>query len=138
MALPAVEFAMLIDDNDIDLFVQKRFVEINKFAGRVITYTSASLAVSSLMTAEAAAIPNLIFLDLNMPEMDGFSFLENFKRLPQSVRDKSKVVVVTSSSSHSDKERAMGFESVIHFISKPLSDKALLQIRDKFGAISNS
>ena len=137
MALPAVELAILIDDNDIDLFVQKRFVEINQFAERVITYNSATLAVSTLMNGDLAAIPNLIFLDLNMPEMDGFSFLENFNRFPQSVKDKTKVVVVTSSSSHSDKERALGFESVIHFMSKPLSERALDQVRDKFLALNN-
>ena len=128
MALPAVELAILIDDNDIDLFVQKRFVEINQFAARVITYNSPIRAVSSLMD-EASAIPQLIFLDLNMPEMDGFEFLESFNSFPQSVKDKSKVIVVTSSSSQADKERAMAYESVIHFMSKPLSDKDLNLIR---------
>lgn len=138
MVLPAIELAILIDDNDIDLFVQKRFVEINNFSERVITYNSATLAISRLMNLEESTIPNLIFLDLNMPEMDGFGFLENFKKLPPSIRDKTKVVVVTSSSSHTDKERALAFEHVIHFMSKPLSDKALDQIRDKFLALSNS
>lgn len=138
MVLPAIELAILIDDNDIDLFVQKRFVEINNFSERVITYNSATLAISRLMNLEESTIPNLIFLDLNMPEMDGFGFLENFKKLPPSIRDKTKVVVVTSSSSHTDKERALAFEPVIHFMSKPLSDKALDQIRDKFLALSNS
>lgn len=138
MVLPAIELAILIDDNDIDLFVQKRFVEINNFSERVITYNSATLAISRLMNLEESTIPNLIFLDLNMPEMDGFGFLENFKKLPPSIRDKTKVVVVTSSSSHTDKERALAFAPVIHFMSKPLSDKALDQIRDKFLALSNS
>lgn len=130
MALPAVELAILIDDNDIDLFVQKRFVEINQFAARVITYNSPIRAVSSLMD-EASAIPQLIFLDLNMPEMDGFDFLESFKRFPKPIKDKTKVVVVTSSSSQADKDRAMSFDCVIDFMSKPLSDRNLDRIREK-------
>lgn len=129
MALPAVEFAILIDDNDIDLFVQKRFIEINSFADRVVTYNSAVLAVRFLKGANNGTIPKLIFLDLNMPEMDGFEFLESFNSFPQSVKDKSKIIVVTSSSSQADKERAMAYESVIHFMSKPLSDKDLNLIR---------
>ncbi len=131
MALPAVEFAFLIDDNEIDLFVQKRFIEINKFAQRVLTYSSPVLAVTALMDAKESSVPQLIFLDLNMPEMDGFEFLEHFKRFPKEVKDRVKVVVVTSSSSLLDKERALSFESVIHFMSKPLSEKDLDTIREK-------
>ena len=138
MASQAVDLAILIDDNDIDLFVQKRFVEINRFAGHVITYNSPLLAVNALMDSGASAIPELIFLDLNMPEMDGFDFLESFKDFPAAVKDKTKVVVVTSSSSHADKERALSFEPVIHFLSKPLSDKDLDQIREKMLTVSKS
>jgi len=139
MALPAVELAILIDDNDIDLFVQKRFVEINQFAERVITYNKPMLAIRALMEeVPVLDIPQLIFLDLNMPEMDGFGFLENFKQFPQSVRDKSKVIVVTSSSSQVDKDRALCYGCVIHFMSKPLSEKDLDLIRDKVVTLSNS
>jgi two-component system, NarL family, nitrate/nitrite response regulator NarL len=136
MAPEAVELAILVDDNDIDLFVQKRFVEINRFAKRVITYNSPVIAVSALMDADNTSIPELIFLDLNMPEMDGFDFLESFKRFPQAVKDKTKVVVVTSSSSQADKERALSFDAVIHFMSKPLSDKDLEKIREKILMLS--
>jgi len=135
MALPAVDLAFLIDDNEIDLFVQKRFVEINQFSNRLITYNSATHAVKALMDAEPSVVPNLIFLDLNMPGMDGFGFLDNFKKCPQHVKDKAKIVVVTSSSSHSDKEKALSFDGVIHFMSKPLTDKALNQIRDTFTSL---
>ena len=131
MALPAVELAILVEDNDIDLFVQKRFIEINHFANRIITFNSPIRAVSALMDAEEPDISKLIFLDLNMPEMNGFDFLENFKRFPQAVKDKTKVVVVTSSDSQADKERALSYESVTHFMPKPLSNKELDNIREK-------
>lgn len=131
MALPAVELAILIDDNDIDLFVQKRFIEINHFANRIITFNSPIRAVSAFMDADGPDIPRLIFLDLNMPEMNGFDFLESFKRFPQAVKDKTKVVVVTSSDSQADWERALSYESVTHFMPKPLSNKELDNIREK-------
>ena len=66
-----------------------------------------------------------------MPEMNGFDFLENFKRFPQAVKNKTKVVVVTSSDSQADKERALSYESVTHFMPKPLSNKELDNIREK-------
>jgi two-component system nitrate/nitrite response regulator NarL len=124
-----VRLAVLIDDNDIDLFVQKRFIEINRFAGQVITFRSPLEALDYL--SREKDLPEIIFLDLNMPVMDGFEFLERFETLPQQTQ-LIKIVVLTSSSSGADRERAIRFSNVIDFISKPLGANSLERVKAYF------
>jgi len=130
MNTPKVKLAVLVDDNDIDLFVQKRFIEINRFADQVITFRSPVEALEYLQTT--LELPEVIFLDLNMPVMDGFEFLEKFAMLSEKVTSYCRVVVLTSSSSAADKERAVGFQNVIGFVSKPLSANSLDHISGSF------
>jgi len=130
MDLPKVKLAVLIDDNDIDLFVQKRFIEINRFADQVITFRSPMEALDYLNGGQE--LPEIIFLDLNMPVMDGFEFLERYVTLPEKITQLSKVVVLTSSSSTADRERATGFHNVIDFASKPLGAQSLERISTHF------
>ena len=110
--------AVLIDDSDIDLFIQKRFLEVYHFSEELVLYKSADEALTSLKTTDDP--PDVIFLDLNMPDADGFTFLKNFKSLPANVTRKSKIVVLTSSESNIDRDYVLTFHSVIHFITKPL------------------
>ena len=115
-----VEKTVLIDDSDIDLFIQRRFLEVYNFSNELLLYKSAEEALGWLKNINGEAAPDIIFLDLNMPEIDGFSFLKNFKELPEKIKLKSKIVVLTSSNSSKDREQAFSFKNVIQFITKPL------------------
>jgi len=125
----SVDLVMLIDDSDIDLFVQKRFIEISAFAKSILVFQSARKALE-LLSSPGQQRPDVIFLDLNMPEMDGFSFLEHLAQLPPGLNGQSRVVILSSSSSSADKSRASTFSNVISFLSKPLSEARLQELRN--------
>ena len=115
-----VDKTVLIDDSDIDLFIQRRFLEVYNFSNELLLYKSAEEALQWLKNVNGDNAPDVIFLDLNMPESDGFSFLKDFKELPEKVLAKSKIVVLTSSNSTKDREHAFSFTNVVQFITKPL------------------
>lgn len=129
-----VSKAVLIDDSDIDLFIQRRFLEVYKFSEELILYRSAEEALNWLRMLNGEAPPDIIFLDLNMPDIDGFSFLENFDELPENIRSRSKIVVLTSSNNKKDKELAFLNQNVIQFITKPLKQADIEELKKKISA----
>ncbi|HEX5171282.1 MAG TPA: response regulator [Cyclobacteriaceae bacterium] len=124
--------AVLIDDSDIDLFIQRRFLEVYNFSQQLVLYRSAEEALNWLKMLNGEAPPDVIFLDLNMPDVDGFSFLENFDELPENVREKAKIVVLTSSNNKKDKEQAFANKNVIQFITKPLKQSDIEDLKKRF------
>jgi CheY-like chemotaxis protein len=126
--------AVLIDDSDIDLFIQRRFLEVYNFSEQLVLYRSAEEALNWLKMLNGEAPPDIIFLDLNMPDVDGFSFLENFSGLPEGVRSISKIVVLTSSNNKKDKELAFANQNVIQFITKPLKQADIEDLKKKIKA----
>lgn len=124
--------AVLIDDSDIDLFIQRRFLEVYKFSEKLILYRSAEEALNWLKDLNGEAPPDVIFLDLNMPDIDGFSFLDNFENLPEGIKLKSKIVVLTSSNNKVDRELAFKNKNVIQFITKPLKQSDIEELKKRF------
>ena len=124
-----VDTTVLIDDSDIDLFIQKRFLEVYQFSKNLTSYRSAEEALEMLSSSPEQPAPDVIFLDLNMPNVDGFGFLEGFQALPSEVRDKSKIIVLTSSNSQQDRAQAFGYQNVVHFVTKPLKQSDLEDLR---------
>ena len=124
-----VETTVLIDDSDIDLFIQRRFLEVYQFSKKLISYKSAEEALAWLKAINGEAPPDVIFLDLNMPNVDGFGFLEGFKTLPQKVSDKSRIVVLTSSNSQKDRDLAFTYKNVIQFVTKPLKQSDIEDLK---------
>jgi two-component system, NarL family, nitrate/nitrite response regulator NarL len=129
MAGARVDKTILIDDSDIDLFIQRRFLEVYNFSDQLLQYKSAEEALDWLKKLDDEPAPDIIFLDLNMPEVDGFEFLKDFNDLPAHITDKSKIVVLTSSNSMKDRDQAFEHKNVIQFITKPLKQTDIEELR---------
>ena len=123
------DVVMLIDDNEIDLFINQKVLELCHFTKKLITFHSGREALEYLLSAPTEDIPDLIFLDLNMPVIDGFRFLFEFSTFPDHIRSKASIVVLTSSDNMRDKEKIEVNHDVIKFLSKPLNDQKLEQIK---------
>lgn len=123
------DVVMLVDDNEIDIFINQKILEFNRFANKLLTFNSGRAALDYLYSSEAADLPEVIFLDLNMPVIDGFKFLYEFSKFPEDVKRKSSIVVLTSSDNLRDKEKVKVNTDVIQFFSKPLTDQKVDQIR---------
>lgn len=131
IATNTIDLVMLVDDNDTDNFISKRIIEITRFANRVETKNSGKAALDYLRDNQQVPenLPNLIFLDINMPIVDGFVFLYEFEKFNEMVRNRCKVIILSSSDNKRDIEKIINNNHVIKFITKPLTEGALDEIR---------
>lgn len=121
------ERVLLIDDNDIDNFINERMISTSNFSKQVTVKNSAESALDYLRknADSKEMLPQVIFLDLNMPVMDGFGFLEEYAKLSESIRSFCKVIVLSSSISPEDINRSSTNPYVVKYLNKPLSEKYL-------------
>jgi len=118
---------LLVDDNDIDNFINERMITTSHFSTGVVVKNSGEAALEYLrgLGEHTDQLPQVIFLDLNMPVMDGFAFLDEFEKLPSVVHDHCKIVVLSSSISPEDINRASTNPRVYKYVNKPLSERYL-------------
>lgn len=127
----AIDLVMLVDDNDTDNFISKRIIEITKFANRVEVKNSGKSALDYLRENQEDInnLPNLIFLDINMPIVDGFVFLYEFEKFNDVIKDKCKVIILSSSDNKRDIDKIVNNNHVIKFITKPLTETSLDEVK---------
>lgn len=101
-------------------------------AKEVMTFINADDALNYLSKKGQKEFPDLIFLDINMPGMDGWEFLEDFKRLKAAIRRKVTIIILSSSKYKLDVERSKQFIEVEEYISKPLTTEILSTILNKY------
>ncbi|MES1222507.1 MAG: response regulator [Bacteroidota bacterium] len=124
---PRYECIMLVDDNSIDNFINKQLVESCGFASEVMVCQSAKEGLQHLMGGKN--LPQVIFLDINMPDMSGFEFLEAFQQLPEMIKHHCRIVMLSSSESFKDLNRANKSPYVRKFLNKPLTADILAAIK---------
>lgn len=127
---------MLIDDNKDDNFYHERVIKKSEAAGTIIAMESAQDALRYLSTEKSQpdAHPNIIFLDINMPGMNGWEFIEEYTKLDPKFQSKMVVVMLTTSDNPDHKEMAEKLYGVIDFKTKPLTNKILDEILTKYAS----
>lgn len=122
------QLVFIIDDNPIDVKIHETLIKSAKFSKQTVSYQSAKDALSSLENASAEQIPDVILLDIIMPEIDGFQFLEAYAQLSQAVHKKCKIVLLSTSDSFKDLNRANKNPFVCKFLNKPLTKEVLVAL----------
>lgn len=118
---------MLIDDNDVDLIYARLIIERAGVTRELVSFEEATAALDYLQGGAAEAV-DVILLDINMPSMDGFEFLEALHRLEARRPVHAVVVMLSSSPDPRDHARAMSFPSVKGYLTKPLSLEAAREL----------
>jgi CheY-like chemotaxis protein len=126
-----INLVMLVDDNDTDNFISRRIIEITRFAKDVIIKNSGKSALEYLEENKSVpdSLPDLIFLDINMPIVDGFVFLYEFEKFEDGLKNKCKVIILSSSDNKRDIDKIVNNDHVIKFITKPLTENALFDVK---------
>lgn len=125
------ENVLLVDDSELDNFINEKTIEANHFAKKIYVNTSAKSALeflNNLVTMGdqfSDAHPDVIFIDINMPMMDGFQFIESFKKMSENRLRHPQLVILTSSVYHEDRQKAMNISGDIVFLNKPLTKEML-------------
>ena len=122
---------MLIDDNEIDNLINQKMVEAASITQHIYIHTGARSAIEFLRNIEKLdvsdqVLPDVIFLDIDMPLMDGFQFLDEFEKLMTSTKNKCRIVMLTSSINPQDFNRSKKYGNVKNYLNKPLTHESIM------------
>lgn len=129
-----VNCILLIDDNAADNFFHDRVIKRAGAANTVISVQSAKKGLEYIQSKDhhPDAHPDLVFLDINMPGMNGWEFLDEYAKLDEDLRRNEIIVMLTTSTNPDDREKASTIENVTGFLTKPLSEEMLEDIMNRY------
>lgn len=127
---PKFETVMIIDDNAIDLYISSRMITKNNFGKNVLQYNAAEEALKYLQDNQdnIPELPQVIFVDIYMPVMSGFEFLEAYDKLSQTLKNYCKAYIISSTIDNDDIARSRSDKNVVSFQVKPITKEFLDRI----------
>ncbi|WP_298541524.1 response regulator [uncultured Aquimarina sp.] len=127
-----IDVACVIDDDPIFVFGIKRIIKIIGFCNNLLVFKNGKEALDNLKSiiSENQNVPDVILLDLNMPILDGWQFLDEFVKIP--CRKKITIYIVSSSVDPEDVLRAKSYEEVCDYIVKPVTVEMLKEVLQDF------
>ncbi|KAA1244829.1 response regulator [Aquimarina sp. RZ0] len=129
-----IDIAYVIDDDPIFVFGIKKVMKLIDFCDRIMIFKNGQEALHNLkaIISEEKELPDVILLDLNMPVLDGWQFLEEFIKINIPCNRNVIIYVVSSSVDPEDVLRAKSYEGVSDYIVKPISVEKLKEVLNDF------
>ena len=130
MAMALLQTILLIDDDETTNFLHKRLLQRLQVAGQVIVTTNGEDALNYLQQTAlpSPSLPDLIFLDIKMPVMDGFEFLDAYEKSPLFKEKFIPIYMLTTSVSPTDFDRLKKYPMVTDYLAKPLTEDKVNQL----------
>lgn len=132
-----LECILLVDDDDMTNFINRKVIEQTKINCRVEVAISGYEALDFLTSSGKFAgaefpSPGIIFLDINMPGISGWDFMDRYQQLPQEQKAEIVIAMLTTSENPADKEKADKINEISQFFSKPLTTKKVLSLVEEY------
>ena len=122
----------LIDDDELAIYLTENLLRVEGFSNCICTFQSAQEALNKLV-GKKQRVPQVVFLDLNMPMMDGWQFLDALTPYQEALRGTCHIYILTSSLALNDLEKSKQYDLVVGLIHKPLDIGELRAIQSRFG-----
>ncbi len=117
---------IVIDDSKLDCFIAEKVITNTGKCDDVVSFVSAEQALESIISTEQAPhLHTIILVDIQMPVMNGFQFIEAFEKLGTDVIRNYTIFVISSSINENDLKRVDNYTSVKQFLNKPLNSNVL-------------
>jgi CheY-like chemotaxis protein len=128
MSRPLIIF--IVDDDEIYKYTMTKTIERQKIAKKILTFSDGEEAINFMIDniGNSIDLPDIIFLDINMPIMDGFQFMEEYVLLKPRIGKKIVIYMVTSSVDPVDIDRAKKISEISNYIVKPIKADKLSEI----------
>lgn len=130
--MPQTTNVIIIDDSVEDCYLIKKRLKNLDLNVNVISFSNGLEAYNYLvdinLNSSQSSAKNIIILDIYMPLMDGFEFIEEFEKLPTTIQNQYTIYALTSSVWKSNMERMVSYKSIKSFLEKPIKTESLLKL----------
>lgn len=123
----------IIDDEAISLFLTEQVLRLEGLTSTIRTFSGADEALHFLLPRLNTEMPEVVFLDLNMPQMNGWDFLEALAPYEAELAGRCRIYILTSSLALTDTDRAKTYALVAGIVHKPLDEDEVRGIREALG-----
>ena len=127
-----IDLVCIVDDDPMHVFITKKYIELSNYVKKIIVCSDGKDAFDSItkLSDNNQNLPQIIFLDLNMPIWTGWDFLEEFSKT--TLHKQIKIYILTSSDDESDYLKAKQYKLSEKFLIKPVNEKELNQVLASF------
>ncbi|MDJ1486160.1 response regulator [Cytophagaceae bacterium YF14B1] len=128
-----IQTVLVVDDNEVDAIIAQKLLHHSGLVTTVIVYNSVDAAIRFLSTCSLAEQPQVMFLDLEMPDKNGFDFLSILSENPSLLNNNCILYILSSSIHFLDTEKVSTFPRVRQFLHKPMTRQLLTTLFVKHG-----